>query len=370
MRIALVVALTACTPPPAKPAPPILQSQASDDDRLARMTAELQDDILSGYERDDPPEIESGMVQPAVGGARIGVGPGDVLIGDELVHAPSRYPLDLDNSVRTEIRSKRLETHLSADQTAAWSVDELSWRIPMCSRTAVIPLRVTSLYAHDGDRWVPVFEHLSYGHPVQPRGDGKLFGAKLRSTSGSDLADVLSRVLQTGLFRPTGRDPSVIASGPESLVLGPGIDAEAHGLDAVSAAMVPSALRSEDRRVGTIGRVPGRATIAYWIGNLVTDLPAQPGIAGGKVRLRGTFVFEQRKIDEGASGPRCGSDAARCRWVLVQAHVSQPIDDDEIALSVFGTALISAKPFAVTCDDGTRARPSARQEGPANTAPP
>ena len=371
MRVALLAALVACgacTPAPVKPEPPAPTSTTSDDDRLARMTAELQDDILGGYERDEPPEIESGMVQTAVGGARIGVGPNDVLIGDELRRAGRRWPLEVPHALRTQVRSKRLETHLSADLSAAWAVDEVSWRIPMCNRTAVIPLRMTSLYAHDGDRWVPVFEHLSFGHAVQPRGDGKLYGAKIKSTSGSDLTDALSRVLQTGLFRPAARDAAMIASGAESVVLGPGIDAEAHGLDAVAATLVPGALRSEDRRVGTIGRLPSRATVAYWIGNVVTDLPARPGVAGGKVRLRGTFVFEQRKYDE--TLPRCGLEGAHCRWVLVQAHVSEPIDDDELALSVFGTALISTKPLDVTCDDGTRSPPAALQEGPARTAPP
>ena len=132
---------------------------------------------------------------------------------------------------------------------------------------------------------------------------------------------------------------------------------------------MPGGLRAEDRRVGTIGRSVARSTVAYWIGNVDTDLPARPGVAAGKVRLRGTFVFELRKIDEGAAGPRCGNAGARCHWVLVQGHVSEPIDDDELALSVFGTALISAKPLQVTCDDGTRSQPAAAQ-GPARTSPP
>ena len=239
----------------------------------------------------------------------------------------------------------------------------------MCNRTAVIPLRMTSLYAHDGDRWVPVFEHLSFGHAPQPHPDGKLDGARIKSTAGSDLTDELSRALQTGLFRATGRDAGTIGSGPETMVLGPDIASEARGPDAIGEALVPGALRNEDRRVGAIGRSPAHATVAYWIGNVLTDLPARPGVAAGKVRMRGTFVFELRKVDEGAAGPRCGSDGARCHWVLVQGHVSEPIDDDALALSVFGTALISAKPLQLTCDDGTRSQPAAAP-GPARTSPP
>jgi hypothetical protein len=154
------------------------------------------------------------------------------------------------------------------------------------------------------------------------------------------------------------------------MVLGPDLATEARGLDAIGEALVPGPLRGEDRRVGTIGRSPAHATIAYWIGNVLADLPARPGVASGKVRMRGTFVFELRKIDEGAPGPRCGSDGARCRWVLVQGHVSEPIDDDALALAVFGTALISAKPLQLTCDDGTARNPPAAARQPARISPP
>ena len=360
--------LAACANPEHKasvnaPAP------ATDDERVTRISAELTDDILSGYERDEPPEIETGMILPAVGAARIGAGPGDVLIGEELLHAPSRWPLEVDPTTRTDVRSKRLETHISADQTAAWTFDEVSWRMPMCGRTAVIPLRITALYAHDGDRWVPVFEHTSFAQALAPRADGKLVGTRMKSTVGGDLTDTLSRVLQLGAFRVTGRDRAMLASGPEALLLGPEILTEGHGPDVLNLALAPATLRSEDRRVGTIGRVAARATVAYWIGNVDTDLPAQPGVPAGKVRLRGTFVFEQRKVDE-ATGPRCGLDGAKCRWVLVQAHVSQPIDDDALALQIFGTALVSAKPLQLTCDDGARTQPSARRSGQGATSPP
>ena len=57
---------------------------------------------------------------------------------------------------------------------------------------------------------------------------------------------------------------------------------------------------------------------------------------GGRVRLRGTFVFEKR---DG-------------KWLVVQGHVSKPMDDMELAQRVFGTALVSDKPLQITCDDG------------------
>ncbi len=337
---------------------------ANDSDVIAAITRELQDDVLASYERDDPPDADTGMIASMIGGARIGVGPGDVLVGQELTRAPSRWPLRVDRDIATHVRSKRLESHLAQDLSAAWVFDELSWRIAMCGRIAVIPLRVTSLYARDGDRWVQVVEHLSFGHPLTPRRDGELFGKTIPpgSIPGSgSLRDDLSRVVSP-LFSRAARDPAAIASGPESNLLGPETEAEWHGAE-VAIAKLPAA-KLEDRRIGTIGRSLESSTIAYWVGNLVASVPARPGVAAGKVRLRASFVFELRRVvrhgDAAPEAKACSSDPQGCRWVLVQAHVSQPIGDQELALKVFGTALMSSnleggEPLRLTCDDGTGA---------------
>ena len=166
LATAALLVLAACPPPPRPPPAHLHENGASADDdetRLARLVAELREDILLSYERDEPPETETGTLDPTVGAARIGVGPGDFLIAAELERAPSRWPLFVSRDARTGVVSKRLEIHVAQDQSAAWMSDELSWRIGMCGRTAVIPLRATALYAHDGDRWVEVFEHLSFG---------------------------------------------------------------------------------------------------------------------------------------------------------------------------------------------------------------
>lgn len=375
-------------------APPTEPGGLNERDQRARIRAELEDEILTSYERDEPPDVETAMLDPRIGPARIGVGPGDVLIGPELLNAPSRWPLDVDPRTETEARSKRLEVHLSQDGTAAWAFDEISWRIPMCGRTAAIPLRMTALFAREGDRWVQVFEHLSFARTPAPPRDGKLRGAQIRSAVvSSDLVDELSGVLGQGLFR-AARNPAVISTGPEAMILGPDLYDEWHSADVLAATLPALGLRAEDRRVGIVGRSPGTATIAYWIGNFVATLAARPGIGAGKTRLRGTFVFERRPVvtaaqekqqrarPDGRDGraesescvedPRWGpgqDDRERpdCRWVLVQGHVSQPIDDGpdpsgerhdivDLTTLVFGTALVNPKPLEVTCDDGGRVR--------------
>jgi hypothetical protein len=375
--------------------PPADTSALNERDQRARIRAELEDEILRSYERDEPPDVETAMLDPRIGPARIGVGPGDVLMGPELLHAPSRWPLDVDPRTRTEARSKRLEVHLAQDGKAAWAFDEISWRISMCGRTAAIPLRMTALFAREGDRWVQVFEHLSFGRTPAPPADGRLRGVQIRSAvASSDLVDELSGVLAQGQFRSV-RNASMVSTGPEATILGPDFADEWHSADVLSSSLPALGLRAEGRRVGMVGRSPGTSTIAYWIGNFVGALPARPGIPAGKARLRGTFVFELRPIitaelekklarpggrvdselciEEPDPGPgeQRGRDPdeerPECRWVLVQGHVSQPIDDgpapsgerhDIVDLStlVFGTALVSPKPLEVTCDDGSAVR--------------
>ncbi|HEU0034691.1 MAG TPA: nuclear transport factor 2 family protein [Kofleriaceae bacterium] len=339
--VVVIVALAAC-PRSAKqgPAPLADPVSSNEHDLRASLVAELQDDILKSYERDEPPEWQNGMLLPEIGPARIGVGPGDVLIGAELERAPSRWPLDVDKSTPTEPRSKRLEINLSKDSTAAWVTDEISWRIKMCQRTAVIPLRFSALYARDGDRWVPVYEHLSFARTPTPTRPGqKLPRSFPAAVASRDLADDLSRVLSPVLRRAIDKSPGVVAQGPDATLIGPDIGAEWRGPDMVQARLVPGTdpIKLEDRRVGIVGRSIDSATVAYWLGNVTADLPARPGYGAGKAHFRATFVFERRGDN----------------WVIVQGHVSHALEDQDLASAVFGTALISPKPLQITCDDGS-----------------
>jgi hypothetical protein len=320
--------------------------------RRQRLIAELQDEILASYERDELPEVETAMIPFEVGPARIGVGPGDVLFGDDVRRlAWSRWPLQLEPGTEARVHSKSLKIHLSHDKqvTAAWVSDELSWRILLCKRTAVIPLRMTALYAHDGDRWVQVFEHLSFGRMPTPTPDGALRGAPIReAVLDRGLSDDLSRSLNALLSAQSARVKQSVAAGASddptkpapTFLLGPDPDGEWVGTENVeSIKLVDGKVTLDERRVGVIasGR-PDKATIAYWVGNLVADLRHHPGTPASKVLMRGTFVFEKR--DD--------------KWIIVQGHISQPIDDIDLASVVYGTALIRDKPLQITCDDGSR----------------
>ena len=345
-RLAILALVVACSPP-AKRAKAPTDSVLNEDEggHLAHLYSELQDDILTSYERDEPPDLDTAMIERKVGTARIGAAPTDVYLADDLAHAPSRWPLALDRSTRTEVRSKELTIQIAADQQAAWMSDELSWRIDLCGRTSVVPLRLTGLYAHDGDRWVPVFEHLSFGASLPPPADAPTAKPIKGEVVSRDLSDELSGVVGRGLF--VQHDPSVLA--PDAVVIGPGPSDEWRA-NHVPEAKLPTG-RHEDHRVGTVGRDPANATIAYWVGNYLADPPppppGAPPVAANKIRMRVSYVFEKRcaKADAKAKG---------CRWTLVQAHMSQPITDEELTRQIYGSAVTSMNPLVLDCSDRPR----------------
>lgn len=358
--IGLAALAAGCPGPPPRPVTgPSDRPGRDEDTRLTRQFDELQDDILTSYDRDEPLEPATGMIDPRIGVLRIGAGPEDVYPAGAV---GSRWPIAVDRLSRPEVRSKRLEIQIALDQTAGWMSDELSWRLWLCDRTVVIPLRITALYARDGDRWVAVFEHLSFARPPNA-GDAPPARPIKTEVASGDLRDELSGVLARSLFRDP-HDPLVTAQSGGALVLGPGIADEWHDAQVLGAHLPAGTF--EDRRVGLVGRNADTATIAYWVGNYNAILPARPGVSAGKAAMRVTHVFEKRwfAARDGlpVDGKSCGlddnqaRDPARrkdvkehCRWMLVQTHMSQPITDDELTRLVFGTSLVSIKPLRLDC---------------------
>lgn len=339
-------------------------------ERRQRLLGELQDDILSSYERDDSPDIDSALVNKKVGPARIGVGPGDILYGDDVkARASSRWPLFVEPGTEVVVRSKRLDIHLASDRmvSAAWMSDEVSWRVTLCGRTAAIPLRITALYAHDGDRWVPVVEHLSFGNVPAPTTE--LYGlefkqADVRKALSAELARTLAPVLSGDAagsasvlwFARKGVTEGDLLQPSPTFLIAPDPEGEWHGTeDTGRAQLVDGVLEPESGRVGTIASSRGGSTVAYWVGNFVARLADRSGAAGGRVRLRGSFVFEKR-ADKHSTAIDCRNPKSACKWYVVQGHVSRPIDDMSLASVVFGTALISDKPLRIMCDEASQRR--------------
>jgi hypothetical protein len=98
--------------------------------------------------------------------------------------------------------------------------------------------------------------------------------------------------------------------------------------------------------------------VAYWIGNyLAAPPPPPPGappIAAGKIRMRVSYIFEKRCPKPDA---KAKDQPKACRWTLVQAHMSQPITDEELTRQIYGSAVTSTNPLALDCSDHPPATP-------------
>jgi len=306
--------------------PPLADTQGQDDPLTPlALIRDLEAEVLDGYDRDEPIDPQVRVIDPVIGGARIGVGPGDVWFGEQVGLGTSRWPLTTDRTTDLDVKSKKLELHLATDQSAAWVSDEVSWRITACERIAVIPLRFTALYVRDGDRWSAVVEHLSYGRSLNAE-DRAGFGAAIEpGVADPGIAVDVDAVLAPLL---SAARPVQLALAPEAFALGPDIWDELRGDQLGQTALWPGDLRVEARRVGVVERGAGRTTVAYWVGTLLG-----PDDNGGEIRLRASFVFER------------GGAA----WTIAQAHLSLPIDDPALAGAAFGGALAGLNPLRVIC---------------------
>jgi hypothetical protein len=306
---------------------------------------DLEIEVLDGY---DLPTFETAVpataVSSRVGAVHIGVGPDDLTAGT--LTSVDRWPLlPVDElGERLDVaESKRLEMHLAADFSAAWTFDEISYRIPGCLgrdgayKQVVIPLRMTQLYVRDGERWVPVLEHVSYPQRTAALVDGArgLRGKKMRN--GRDPRPQVNEPLQLAVhavepaFTPEQR-AEAFSSAEDALALWPDPNDElrrtavVHGAS-LAAVFDATKVTVESWRVGmspdTTGGVGG-GTVAWVATTLRLDGRRAAGdtTEPAPLRLRATFILELR---DG-------------HWQIVQSHVSAPIDDDALLRSVLGSA--------------------------------
>ncbi|HTE54637.1 MAG TPA: nuclear transport factor 2 family protein [Kofleriaceae bacterium] len=255
--------------------------------------------------------------------ALFGVTPGDTVVGMQPREAG--YDRRLYRASSPTVLAKNLEIHVSADASVGWTFDELSYRVPFGGRVASIPVRSTSLFIRDFDRWVLVLEHQSYptaiddlrataaaGHALLPR----------RFASRPLVGPARELVRLVGLLHDADAHGGVrIAAGDETLVLLPDRDHELHGAEAAEAPSLAAlfgpgttvALR--DYRLG----IAKNQSIAWLAANLVVHTLVNDERV--EIGMRGTYVFRR---------------AAR-GWELVQMHVSAPVGERELSRRVFGS---------------------------------
>jgi ketosteroid isomerase-like protein len=254
----------------------------------------------------------------------IGVRPEDVVVGVQ----PNGAARDrrLYRLMSPTLLAKNLDIHLSADGSVGWTFDELSYRVQYGGRAASIPIRNTSLFIRDFDRWVLVMEHQSYPTAVDDLRARSAAGRgpePRRFESRHTVAPARELVRLVGLLH--NAEPRELsrrfAPGDDTLVLLPDRDHELHGDEAVNG---PSLARLfgpgttvglRDYRIG----VAKSETVAWMAANLV--LRTLVNDQKVDIGLRGTYVFRR-----GRSG-----------WELVQMHVSAPLGERELTLRVFGS---------------------------------
>lgn len=263
--------------------------------------------------------------------AIFGVEPDDVVAGV----SPASLWEDrrLFRGRRLRMLSRNLDIHVSRDRSVGWVFDEMSYRVPHRGREASIPLRVTSLYTRDVDRWVLAMQHTSY-----PRSNGDIERAA-RAGEQSELgrfqtgysvdgpATALRRIVwrvSSGAIGPHYRERRM-ADSADALVLLPGPRQEYLGAS-VRHAPTLAALFGADGAEATVEigdhriEVARNGEVAWMAANLGARVPGGDEDAG-TVKLRGTFVLEDR--------PGRG-------WVVVQSHVSAATSQDVIAERIFG----------------------------------
>lgn len=339
--------------PPSDPYPGREQSL------MGLLRRDLEVEVLEGY---DLPTFETAVpataVSSRVGAVHIGVGPDDVTAG--VVTSVDRWPLlpvDDIGARLDHVESKRLEMHLARDLTAAWTFDEISYRIPGCLgkdgqyKETVIPLRMTSLYVRDGERWVSVLEHISYPQrtaDLVERAGKVAVGKHLRN--GEDLRPEIKAPLQAVVraidpaLSPADR-AALFSADDDALALWPDPNDELRQgaiLDAATLATTFDAakIKLESWRVAMspdpTGGV-GAGSVAWVAGTLLVDArrPRGDDVENVTLRLRATFVLEKR---DG-------------RWQIVQSDVSAPIDDDALLRAVLGdSGGGDTQPWQRTCE--------------------
>lgn len=318
MRVLIAAAaalvLAACPSATASRRAPLVDSVISDtSDARGRLLRELQDEVRASYQR---PSLDAAAaaatIDPSVGLVAIGVGPSDVAVG----LAPElRWPVASVDYRPITIVSRALEVHLSADETVGWSFDEATLELPVCGRTATIPIRIFQVYVRDSERWALITEHLAYAQSM-----GRWLDAAV-GPDGTRMPEAIERQPESAAARaaivdaisPGGDRAASWDAGPEALAVWPDVlqvlrggavatgpslaqslDASSLGLDGLRLALGPS-------RAVAIASATLLARVERGSGDPI-DL-----------RFRATFVVERT------------GDGAAATWAVRAAMVSIPI---------------------------------------------
>lgn len=321
------LALCACSGSSKRPvALPVVEQESREDTGIDELRHDLESTVLENYNQLSLGNIEA--YRDGIASDReivmVGVTPRDLVLGKD----PKGLSRDrrLYRQREPKLLSKNLDVHLSADASVGWVFDELSVRVQYLDREASIPVRATSVYVRDVERWLLVAEHLSYAIALDElvtlaaRDElSQVAGMKSKRAQDHELSATLIGLV--GHLHNGGSDEGVFEESERSLLLLPDPDMEFHGDRARSVAPLAELIGP-----GTmVGVRDFRITVganqqnAWMVANLLvkTAKNGEPLEVG----LRGSYVFAKRNEDD---------------WIIVQAHVSAPLREEQISERVFG----------------------------------
>lgn len=340
MRLALVLVLGATVSCGSKraPAPTVQDQQPRVTSKRPPLERELEAAVLEAYSH-----LTLGNFDPYGDNIAegldlmfLGTGSRDVIFGaDQGGSWIDHRPFGRSDGLR--LFSKNLRVAVSEDEQVGWVSDEISYRVPHrfrlangaeIERIASIPIRTTSLYLREVDRYVLVMEHLSY--PLPERDVVELARAKrLRAPAGIPAApvhDALAAAIMGSIQLFHGLadgDPmdALSARVPVSVFF-PTPMGEVHDVRRNGVPFLQDLLRSlngETRLTLTKQRIVNEGTVAWVAANL--ELASRVGADSTTIRMRGTYLLEKLP-----GGP----------WRIVQVHISVPLEQGQIDERVFG----------------------------------
>ena len=347
MRV-LVVAAIACSSAPKGPGqvqlPPEMSGPELGPDALL---ADLRATVLESYEARSG-GYEEAYLDSVTHDAKlilISVGPQDVVLGYDPIACQRNRPF---RDRPATFVSKALDTQLSHDHQVAWVYDEISYRIEIGKRQALIPLRMTSVWERRTGRWIMTQEHVSYGVPdedaMNDAAAGRLQTPKPLGNTTAAGAEPVRAILLRLIADEDDARKRHIAVGQGSVFVASDSDRERRG-ERVAETTIRSMfgydweVRSSDLRV----QLSGSGTVAWAAGNVVVEGTGEDQRA---LPLRATWVLERQGDD----------------WKVVQTHVSVPVGAQELQRRVLGEPQASSRSSAA--GDGA-AGGSARTAGSA-----
>lgn len=272
---------------------PVVEADAS-----GRLLRELEVEVVASYQRASlDPAAAAAVIDPSVGLTVFGVGPDHVAVGRGL---DERWPIVEVSGDEVQIVSHRLELFLSADASVGWSYDDVSLRMPVCGRTASIPLRVVQVYVRDSERWTLVAEHAAYAQPMGRWLDGAKGpdGVKVATAIENQLESEAAQAALRTALSPDG-DADAWDGSPGGLAVWPD---PLHVLRGGGARSGPSLAQTLGAAAVTVEGLrlalgPTRSVAiasTTLLARLDRTVPAEDGAKPLDVRLRGTFVIERR----------------------------------------------------------------------------